>query len=280
MRDEIEYDGRVSRSREHLDVDLCLSLVYGLLPARRVESILEHVSSCSACEQLLRDCVIGRERLRSRHGVRLNPAGVVLVTPGLEEDVAAAGPRREGHDPGQSRRWWQRWVAADRGRQLGWAGLAAAAAVILIMLILPGTNQQGADIRLPRMSPMSVGTSGQVRFGLPGGDLSQEDLYTGLAAYESGQYERAAALLSQAHVAERWEIPRRIYLANALAQTGQYRSAISLLRGVDLRIVPEPWGIEAQQTLLAALQAVGENSIADSLRRELARTARATDRRR
>lgn len=277
MVDALEHKGGTDRSPEHLDEDVCLSLVHGLLPAARVESILDHVRTCAACERLLRDSVIDRERLRARYRLHLGPGGEVLASPRQAEGAAPEQVPSGHRDQGEPRHWWHRWVSAGRPRQLGFAGLAVAAAAILMVLVLPRIGDQDARLLLPRMSPMSADAAGEIRFEPLGGGLSPDDFYTGMAAYESGQFDRAVSLLSQAQVPERWEIPRKLYLANALAQRGEYRASILLLRSIDLSVLPEPWGLEAEQTLCVALQAAGETASADSLRREITRRMRSAE---
>jgi hypothetical protein len=94
---------------------------------------------------------------------------------------------------------------------------------------------------------------------------TDKDLAAGLDAYGARDLDQAITLLERAEASGQLETARKIFLASALAWSGDHAEAVSLLRTVYTPILPDPWGAEARWTLYVALRESGQTASADSL---------------
>lgn len=220
----------------HLDEELCLDLVAGLLPADRARAALEHAARCERCEDTLRQIAATHERGVAR----------------------AAGVLVPGRRP------------SSRASRFAWP--AAAAVLILAGAIWwsmrpsigPNPGPSPRSVRLPNVdfSRLSLDRSGGV------GDST---IFQGIDAYQRGDFSEAARRLAAAEGVESLELLRRIYLAGAQIETGLPAEALTTLRGVRPADVPEPWRGESEWIRMLAWFRTGHVDSAESLLTELGR---------
>jgi hypothetical protein len=238
-------DGEKLAPGLHPDDDTCTDLVLGLLPDVEAESILEHLENCRHCEEHFQKMAADWEVLTIRaHIGRLGDA---------------AGTKSDRTDPVGSR---ARWRALSRPRlRLAVAGVVA---LTILLWLIPG---RPPDTNRDLLGKLPVpGTESNKRtdhLAMP------EELSEGLVEYDRGNFEAAAALLSDVSAAGPTRIFRDVYLGNALAWTGRYRDAVQVLNEIPLELVPEPWSGEARWTLYVALRGAGQIERADSLFQQL-----------
>jgi len=215
----------------HLDADLCLDLMHGLVSGAREAALLEHVAGCPACEALLCDGVRNRERLR-------------------------------GMIPGKMHAREVRGARVARWRYL-FAGAAAAGIAVVLLLLFTPEHDAGSVARLPAFTQeMHLRGAAEER--------AAADLARGIRAYEEADYAQAIAILEAAKAEGEWETVRRVYLGSALAWVGRHRDAAAILRSVSLCDQPEPWSSVGIWTLYASFRKCGMHSAADSLVRVVA----------
>jgi hypothetical protein len=252
----------------HLDEHLILDLLRGLLSRTEVDRVLAHARECAACEKLLQERAGEAERLEATTAARLlsegraareRPPEAVEVAPGVFGRLSMA--------------WAQAWkVLVERLRQprLQLAGVAVAAAIALLVVLLPRPGTPPGAFGLYLLPPYSFDL--QQREG-PGG-LSSPELKAGLEAYDKRDFKRAARLLQAAGESPLDPVDERvrgIFLGSALAWSGRYAEAVGVLRAVPTRTLPDPWSGEATWTLYVALRESGREASADSVLRTLAR---------
>ena len=171
-----------------------------------------------------------------------------------------------------------RAAAAERLRQNGaasqsrvlplprWIWIAAAAALVAV-IALPQL------LHGPQREPQRWLPNPEAGITLREGE-SDPHLATGLAAYGRRDLGTATRELAVAQVSGGAETARRLYLANTLLALDEPEAALTLLQGIDLLNVPEPWQEEALWSLQTAYRQTGQEMRADSIQR--ARIARPT----
>jgi hypothetical protein len=142
-----------------------------------------------------------------------------------------------------------------------WGWLAAAAA-LLVALALPRL-WNGERPQKQRWLP-----SPEAGILLREGETDSH-LDAGLSAYARRDFAKARTELEQAEVSGGAETTRELYLASALLALDEPEPALTLLQGLDLLDVPEPWQEEALWSLQLAYRRTGQEVRADSLRRAL-----------
>lgn len=246
---------RPGGSDPHLDDDRRLDLLHGLLPDAERERALAHLEACAACEELLRADAAAHERLRARGA----PPALAALPPRATAP-SPAGPVR----PAAAR---LRLAAAWRRPPVRWAAVAMAAAAVLALIVLPrgGGDAWPALSRLPAAGGEVLVRGGDGRTA-PDGELGRA-----LAAYERGDWDRAAELLSRLEAPPALRTLRDVYLGSALAWQGNHRRAAAVLAPVAGAALPDPWGSEARWTLYVSLRRSGQEARADSLLAVLSR---------
>jgi hypothetical protein len=222
----------------HMDEDLCLDLLHGLLEPDAQERALDHLAACPACDRLFQLRAAAWERLRAQ------PVPVAAAMP----DTTAA-----------MRGGWRVVFGKTAVRRLA-TGLAAAS-VALLLLVGPGLR------RAPLVQPLpwlpEIGRSIQARSPLAG--AASAELAAGLEAYAAHDAGGAVRLLSSAQASGSLETVRKIYLGSALALEGRYEECVEVLRDTATPDLPDPWGSEVRWTLFVALRSAGYTAGADSL---------------
>ncbi len=226
----------------HLSEDRLIDLVHDLVDEATRERMLEHLSSCTLCEEHLRLLVREHESLRTRPAPRIENGRVVL--PG--RTVRAARARSPRHRA--------RWFTG---------GLVAAAAVAVFVAVnLMRPDVSGASYWLPTPPPNAVEAGGL------------EPLDEALRAYDEHDPARAAALLENARIPSddrRTEAIRRLYQASALVNAGRPGEALDVLDGADAHRLEEPWRTRAEWVRYLALREAGRR---DEARAQLRRIER------
>jgi hypothetical protein len=222
----------------HLDEDLCLDLLHGLLDADARERALDHMAACPACDRLFQLRAAALERLRARPvPVAVAPSATTAALPG----------------------GWRVILGRPVARGLA-AGLVAAS-VALLLLLGPGVRRDPVVQPLPWLP--EIGRSIQARSPLAG--AASAELSAGLEAYAAHDAGGAVRLLRRAKASGSLETVRRIYLGSALALDGRYEESVEVLRDTATPDLPDPWGSEVRWTLFVALRSAGYTTAADSL---------------
>jgi len=266
----------------HATEDRILDLVLGLLSPQEREPLLDHLAGCAQCEMVLRNLVAQQERLRGSYRVREKTEGGVAVEPlapaqGRDRRGPATHRRSERTGPrsavpsGESRfksvlaslfRPWPRtaWVPLA-------AGCAAGVLILVLMAGPHGGSRNGGNPMVHPLPPLGIEQNSVVRG--PSGPLSSAA--EGLDAYESGDYPLAVRLLREAHAEGEMETVRRVYLASALAMSGEYPQALFVQKSVENADgLPEPWRSEFRWTSYVTFSRCARKASADSLLRLLA----------
>ncbi|MCK4306015.1 MAG: hypothetical protein KAY24_17380 [Candidatus Eisenbacteria sp.] len=248
----------------HLNEDLCLDLIHELLSTDECERALSHAAECPRCERLLQEMVGEHERLRA--------LGTVRILSAAEADRPIDTPKAE-----DLRRWsalsdlWKTLWAPLRGGRL-WqprSGLlvGVVAAAVVVLLLARSQVGESPDTELLHMLPTRAS---DIQFRAATRDAAGGALAVALEAYGAQDHERAAQLLQEIEVLGQLDTIRKIYLGNVLAWQGEYQRAVSVLRTVSVRLLPDPWNAETRWTLHVALRKSGHKASADSLLRVLA----------
>jgi hypothetical protein len=215
------------------DEDRILDLLHGLLPERERAEALEWIAEDPEAERTLRRRAAAMERARA--------AGV----PRLRREAPTA---------------WTRF-AAVRGNPRALIAFGAAAAVVVLLLRLPaGPGSEGFHPLPTDVATLRLRSDSE----LPDAVIS------GLEAYASGEWDRAAELLGAAPAPGAGDIVRRAYLASSLALSGRNAEALEILEGLPAEILPEPWGSECEWTRALALHETGRSDEARARMERLA----------
>lgn len=244
----------------HLNGDRCLDLLLNLLPHTERDRAFEHIASCATCERLFKMRFAERERLRAAGKlVRGEDGQLALQT--LEPDAEAkpSAPRNPLRDV------WNRIADAFRSPRLRLAGGLVAAAVTVLIILIPLRKDDGG-IAQPHWLP---GYSEDLQFRAMIEATADEDLAAGLQAYADRDLDQAVQALEKAETSGTMEKVRKVYLGSALALSGNHTRAIEILESVAARTLPDPWGSEACWSLYVALNESGRAVSADSLLRVL-----------
>lgn len=237
----------------HLDDDMCVDLVLELLPANGASAAVQHVEQCADCEQRVREVAGEYEDLL----VRVHD-GELRAT--LRRSIGAKTQVR----PARSSAWSSLLTAFKQPPLRFAAGLAVV--VLIVLLFLP-TRSPNRDFRLlEKLPPFTSEAERRTELPLTLGDR----LISGLDAYDRDDFDRAQRELRAARSTGPVDLYRQIYLASALALSGQYDESTKLLESLPLDLVPEPWSSEARWTLFVAFRASEQNVRADSLLHVLA----------
>jgi TolA-binding protein len=232
----------------HVDEDLGLDLLHGLLSHEESERVLEHLAECSPCEKRFQEMVGERERLRALRA--------------LPEGARQDRPSRTGR---LLKDRWEDFLGSMRRPRFQLAWIPVAAAAVLLFIVLkpdPGTEM------LQQLPTSFEGTRFRASVA-----ASSAEFEAGLEAYAARDFKRASQLLGKATTSGPLETVRRVYLGSALAWRGKHEEAAKVLEDVALPTLPDPWGVEARWTLYVSLRETGQEAKADSLLRVLAKEA-------
>lgn len=249
------------RPMSHLNKDLCLDLIHGLLPRRAADQVMDHAASCAACEEMLRMQAAGMERLRSSEvysrlaqGDLPRDAKQWLSSSMSREDLAGTvQPSRNTTTPARIKRWLR-----SRYAPLYATGLVGAATAVLLLVWPAAQHNTG----VPDLSWMP---SASIIISRGDGSAATRDLEDALTAYGKHNLDAAISLLERAEATGKPDVIRRIYLGSALAHRQKYAEAIRVLHSLSAESIGEPWGSETRWTLLISLRESGRTASADSL---------------
>jgi hypothetical protein len=247
--------GGVGPRSSHLNDDVCLDLLLGLLPESEIPPVLAHLDRCAACQSLLKERAAEYERVRAEHG----------TPPPFPSAATQASVAKEPRS----------MVTVRRGAVAGIAGIrelltriwrnpplryvTAGVVVILVVLLWPGGGDR-AELTLHRLRP--------VRWNI---QRSAEQERAGVIAlqgavntYSAGNMREAIGVLDSLRVPASYEMIRRVFLGSALAFEGKDSAAASVLKHVDSS-PPEPLLSEERWTLYVALRRSHQEAPAESL---------------
>jgi hypothetical protein len=240
----------------HLDEDVCIDLLRGLLSAEQRDAVLEHVETCPDCERMFARHAALEERLRARGALKVQTDGSVALEPGIPGDSAAC----ESPSPSSAR-------VIPFKRYFRVAAVAAAAAAVILIIVVPGLQRSPIPASL-RPVP---GVGEQIHLRSEPEVAADASFDRGIDAYARNDLQAAVELLRKADVTGQPENLRRIYLGSALARLGDFEGAVEILEPVPFHTVPDPWGGEGRWTLYVAYAATGLASEAEALLNELSR---------
>lgn len=230
-------------SELHLDEDAFLDLLFGARSSDRRRSALAHLRACARCEGELLRHAADHERARTIAARVLGHAPPVSV----RGNGIVAGLRS---------------VLERLFRPRPAFALAAAAAVLAIVFLVPRPDPRDATLD-PLLRWLPDATSLMEGRGTP--STPEEAWQDGLRSYADRDPGRAARLLERGRADGKLEVLRDVYLGSALAHSGQYRRAVTVLEAVPFANVPEPWLGESQWTLYVALRGASMDARADSV---------------
>lgn len=215
----------------HVDDSSCADLVLELLSRDEREAALDHAAGCPQCEARLHAHVVAADRSRAEWRER----GAAT------SDARARAARRATTTPARD------WLVA----------LAAMLVVaIALPLLLSRPLERGRAHWLP-----ALGEEVRTREG----ETEDPHLHAGLEAYRTHDLATADRELSLARADGSSEQLRLLYLANVRDQRGDARAALDLLRGLQWRVLPEPWRHEGVLLFVRVLRANGRAASADSI---------------
>jgi hypothetical protein len=259
-------DDRGQGGRRHIDEDVCLDLLQGLLPPADEGLVLAHISDCPACEALFQAVAAESARTEATMVVRTLPDGEIVLE---RRGTAVRSPRpvrpRPGHALSRAWLYLQRLFLKPRYRL---AGAVALVLAVMLLVLLPQYlgPHKASDLHL---LPLYT-------FTLQARDVADQvpaDLRAGLNAYDKRDFEGTIALLTKPTLAdldEPDEAIRKIFLGSALAWDGDYDRAADVLGSAPLESVPGEWGREARWTLYVSLRESRREAAATAVLRALA----------
>jgi thioredoxin-like negative regulator of GroEL len=133
----------------------------------------------------------------------------------------------------------------------GWAGLAAAAAILLFVLVPPAGDPGLAD--LAQVEPLPV----RITRAVPEPDSFEDHRLRGLEAYATGDYLAAGAHLADALELRPADAEILLYLGSTFLLRGQPESAADLLGGPAIAATDPVLRDEAAWQLANALLMAG-----------------------
>lgn len=236
----------------HLDGDMLLNLMFGLLSEAEEQPAFAHLEACPSCAQALQTLCARHERTRAGGAPRFVRDGQLVRAgePAAAKMIAAS---------------FKRAVALLRRPTLAIAGAVAVA--ILVVAVWPRLTPEVAG-------PPGRGPAGGVGWlttrdvGRQGGETGAEQMTefnAAIRAYESRDLPRALELLTTARVPENVDAYRRVLLGSTLALSGRHAEASRVLLGAVEPELRDPLRLEAYQTLFATLLLSGRRATADSL---------------
>ena len=249
--------------KSHLDEDVCLSLLQGLLTADERDRVLAHLDDCPRCQGFLQERAGEWERLRASRRLRFEDSGEVTLERPEEILRAQEAEGDESRPRAPLSEAWIGFLAALRKPRFRFAFGFVAAAVLFLVLVPPllRSPHDASLIWLPvedRSSPKRT----LLR-------EASDELDRGIEAYARRDLREAIELLEKAEASGPYDTFRRVYLGSALAWSGKYEEATEVLRTVRTRVVPGRWGPITRWTLYVALKESGRKASADSLLRLL-----------
>ena len=227
----------------HMSDEVLTDLAMNLLPGGHASKAVEHIASCSACEERFRGIAAEWESSAAR----------------VDEILSQA--RRADHARASTPSAYERYVHPN----IKWAVTAAALIVIamIVPMLVPEPDEGPVATKLPPLT----------RDVLPRAVISGEQnevLMKGLNAYAEDDLDKAIVALQQVTTEGPIDALRRVYLANALTRQGRFNEALNILEPVPLELVPDPWSSEAQWTQYVAFVRSGQTDRAQTVLEALA----------
>jgi hypothetical protein len=256
-----------SGDHPHIDDDVCISLLHGLLPEEAKDDALDHMASCDPCETLFQKVVAERARLRATKILGRDPQGVPMVTAASDRAALGAQDAAGRFTPG---RWVRSAAGAILGRPMtparGWAGLAAATMAVVAVILVLWPHRDDRNGRLELLPPYT----GAQAFRASSDREAAVALGPGLEAYRRRDFDRSVRLLRAAAVTEPMGRVRDAYVASALTWEKRYPEALAVFATISEANLPEPWRTQLLWARQVALEGSGKRAEADSLLRRLA----------
>lgn len=220
----------------HPSYDRLIDFACRLLTELEAEGIRSHVRQCDACDRRLQVVVRDRDRLRSAPRPRYRHGRVVVARHNTV--------RRLG--------------AGQRAR----AAAVSVAAVLVVALMTPrftgpprGQYWMPVELTPSHLRGMSVPLAEAYRKALD--------------AYAAGDAKRSLALLEDVDFnGQRQDglvTIARLMKASALLNMGESRSALEILDGIELELLPSPWRGRAGWLRYLSLREIGDDAAACSL---------------
>jgi len=269
----VKRDRKSAFDEFHIDEDLCLDLLTGLLKPKVKRQVLDHMADCPDCEMLVQKRFAEGERSRShfpdiRARLESEPSArtnrTELTTKQGEAANADGSERKTPADSGIR-------PAPVFRRPVYTAAAVFAAVVLVVTLFRMSGAPDGPELFL--LTPVPADLMFRAETVQP----PPYQLHAGLDAYRESNFELATELLAgtlelpeTGGDGDTWRSLAKIYLGSALAWTGQVDGAVSILEPVVSDWIPEPWRGEGRWTLYVCLERAGREARADSMLRVMA----------
>lgn len=218
---------------DHLNDDLCMEIVAGLVPRDARALLLAHADACPACEARLMLVAGDWESIRSRTDAQARAGG---------SGEAASSPMALQR-PG-------RGVFRGSRILLPLALVAGLLVLILVRAPRPARLDEGPAYWLPATGEL---------LKLRGAHSGEADsaFWSGLDAYEAHDFRKATTLLEASRAEGGLGDLRRLHLASLHVNTGGAAATLSLLKQIDMESLPMPWRDEAHWMEYLALVRLG-----------------------
>lgn len=246
----------------HVDEDTCLDLLHNLMPPDERDAILAHLVGCPECEALLRNLAAQQESARARHQLVVTDACIELRPTAVHPAARTLRWVDANRQLDRLREGLRRALASTAARV---AAAGVAAGVVALLLIRPPGGSPAAEDLWP-LPGRPASTQLRAVAALP----ATSAIMSGVEAYDDADYRRACERLGAVTGEGPLEDVRRVYLGSALAMCGRHAEAAAMLASLDLRLLPDPWGVEGLWTLSVALRKSGQPERARAILQELA----------
>ncbi|MFN0150447.1 MAG: hypothetical protein ACKVU1_07020 [bacterium] len=230
-------------STRHLDEDLCIDFLHGLVDRAKRQEVLAHVRVCAQCERLLSERTAERERV------------LASVPDALRGPAIAPVPRTDARRARTARR--------ERALIPLGIGALAAAAALLVFALRPASSPARELRMLPAVSELTIWRDASER-------PPDAELLEGLTAYSREKFAAAIKKLQTPQPSHRLDVLRRVYLASAYAHDRRYDEGLAVLESIATDPIPDPWGAETRWAHWVALKHSGRHASADSVLHVLA----------
>ncbi len=245
-------------SSPHIDDEICVDMLHGLMAGEEAERVLDHVGDCPDCEELFRARVAEFETTRAAARPVRGPDGRWAI-----EARSVEGGRADLRDESRGG-FWRKYF----GRLAPSRPLLAAAAVALVAagILFFGPFRGGVD-----ESPIEfwIPSGREIRELRADDHTADNSIWAGIRAYDEKDVGRAIAALEAAQAEGPHESMRIVYLASAYTLAERYGDALQLLDGLPPTSFPQPWRNDSRWIRYISLSGEGRTDAAAKLLDEL-----------
>lgn len=241
----------------HMNEDMCIDLLSGLLKEEQSKTLLNHIRRCPSCEQIFQTAAAGFETARSRGEPSKDSRGQWAFQQINDISDEKISIRRK------SSSWRDFFKILSPARAALLLGASAAVIAALIFLnIHRDYNQEALEYWIPDDRAILTPRSGS-------GNTDQM-FWNGISAYNARDLDSAVKFLRISNARNSYDNLRDIYLASALSLRGKYKEALRIITSINLTHMPEPWRSETGWIRYIALSKTNRNEEAQKILDQLA----------